>query len=84
MQKWSVASAFFVAFAGAAQAQHGDFVLFGEQPKERLELANEQRFVAPLTAPYFHEDSFVTSDLRAWYAWHRTRARSRSTAAKRR
>lgn len=71
MQKWSVASAFLVAFAGTAHAQHGEFVLFGQQPKERLELANSQRFVAPLTAPYFHEDSFVTSDLRAWYAWHR-------------
>lgn len=30
----------------------------------------DQVFVHPLTAPYYHEDSFVTSDLRLWYAYH--------------
>ncbi|MBM4014137.1 MAG: hypothetical protein FJ293_04125 [Planctomycetes bacterium] len=71
MRMWIVAPAFLVASAGLARAQHGDFVLFGEQPKERLDLADSQRAVHPLTAPHYHEDSFVTSDLRAWYAWHR-------------
>lgn len=28
------------------------------------------QFVHPISAPYYHEDSFVTTDLRAWYAYH--------------
>lgn len=51
---------------GAASAQ-GGFVLFGESGHAP---APEERFVRPLTAPYFHEDSFVTTDLRAWYVQH--------------
>ncbi len=43
------------------------FVLFGENAEKP---ASEQKFVRPVTAPYFHEDSFVTTDLRAWYAEH--------------
>ena len=30
----------------------------------------ERKVVRPLTAPYFHEDAFVTTDLRAWYVNH--------------
>src|SRR5690554_2867496 len=58
-----------VITAGAvstANAQ-GGFVLFGESGQP---LSEEQRFVRPLTAPYFHEDSFVTTDVRAWYVNH--------------
>jgi hypothetical protein len=50
----------------SANAQ-GGFVLFGESGEAP---APEDKFVRPLTGPYFHEDSFVTTDLRAWYAKH--------------
>ncbi len=53
--------------AGAALFAQSGYVAFGEQVRT---LAPEQRTVAPLTAPYYHEDSFVTSDLRAWYLNH--------------
>jgi hypothetical protein len=45
----------------------GGFVLFGESGEAP---APEEKFVRPLTGPYFHEDSFVTTDVRAWYAVH--------------
>jgi len=50
-----------------SSSAQGGFVLFGESgntPKP------EHKVVRPLTAPYFHEDAFVTSDLRAWYVNH--------------
>lgn len=53
----------------AAHAQHAKFVLLGEPAKE-ADAAPEHRFVHPVTVPYFHEDSFVTSDVRAWFAYH--------------
>lgn len=43
------------------------FVLFGDNTEKP---AAEEKFVRPVTAPYFHEDSFVTTDLRAWYLTH--------------
>ena len=42
------------------------FVLFGEN---RLPEGARQ-VVHPISAPYAHEDSYVTSDLRAWYLHH--------------
>lgn len=53
-----------------AVAQHAGFVLFGEPSSEAAAQTPEQRFVHPITDPYFHEDSFVTSDVRAWYIYH--------------
>lgn len=35
-----------------------------------MEIAPEQKAVRPISAPYFHEDSFVTTELRAWYVQH--------------
>jgi hypothetical protein len=66
--------------ARRAQAQHAGFVLFPDAPqltlfpdllaKEKASDAKDQDlFVHPLTGPYFHEDSFVTSDARLWYAY---------------
>lgn len=52
--------------ANALLAQSG-YVASGEQVRT---LTPEQRTVVPLTAPYYHEDSFITSDLRAWYLNH--------------
>lgn len=62
-----------VAALGAASqcyAQHAGFVLFGEPNPEAAKATPEQRFVHPVTSPYFHEDSFVTTDIRLWYLYH--------------
>jgi len=45
----------------------GGFVLFGGSGQAP---AADEKFVRPLTGPYFHEDSFVTTDIRAWYVNH--------------
>jgi hypothetical protein len=45
----------------------GGFVLCGDAAEKP---APEHKVVRPLSAPYFHEDSFVTTDLRAWYLQH--------------
>jgi hypothetical protein len=55
-----------IALGSLLNAQ-GGFVLFGDSAAE---VAPEQKVVRPLTAPYFHEDSFITTDLRAWYLEH--------------
>ena len=63
-----------LAFAMLAQtsfAQHADFVLFGESNPRAKETPKEHRFVHPVTSPYFHEDSFVTSDVRVWQVYHK-------------
>lgn len=52
---------------GASLNAQGGFVLFGDAG---VELAPEQKAVRPISAPYFHEDSFVTTDLRAWFVDH--------------
>lgn len=59
-----------VGIAGSAAAQHADFVLFGDPDPKAAAVPLEQQFVAPITAPYFHENSFITSDVRAWYVYH--------------
>lgn len=52
---------------GVSLNAQGGFVLFGDSSTE---LASEQKAVRPISAPYFHEDAFVTTDLRAWYLEH--------------
>ncbi len=59
-----------VLVSSTAHAQHADFVLFGERDAAASSQTAEGRFVHPLTSPYFHEDSFVTSDVRFWYVHH--------------
>ena len=53
--------------AGSLLNAADGFVLFGDDVAKP---APEKKFVRPLSAPYFHEDSFVTTDLRAWYVDH--------------
>jgi hypothetical protein len=53
-----------------AMAQHANFVLFGDPNPRAAEVPAEQKHVAPITAPYYNEDSFVTTDIRAWYLYH--------------
>jgi hypothetical protein len=65
-----LAGAVLMAAASAAQAQHAGFVLFGEPSEAGRVQATERKFVHPVTSPYFHEDSFITTDLRAWALYH--------------
>ncbi|XAL99329.1 hypothetical protein OT109_17335 [Phycisphaeraceae bacterium D3-23] len=58
------------ALALPAAAQHADFVLFGEPDAEAADVPENQQFVHPITSPYYHENSFVTTDVRAWYLYH--------------
>ncbi len=53
--------------AGSLLNAADGFVLFGDNVEKP---APEDKFVRPVTAPYFHEDSFVTTDIRAWYLNH--------------
>lgn len=39
--------------------------------KKPWDVDKEQLFVHPVSAPYYHEDSFVTSDVRLWYLYHK-------------
>jgi len=56
--------------AGAVSAQQPGFVLFGDKDRVIADVPAEHRFVHPITSPYYHEDAFVTSDVRAWYVRH--------------
>ena len=62
----TLASLGLLALGFSLNAQ-GGFVLFGESGEAPTA---EEKFVRPLTGPYFHEDSFVTTDIRAWYVNH--------------
>ncbi|NBB77987.1 MAG: hypothetical protein GVY36_00840 [Verrucomicrobia bacterium] len=53
--------------ASSSLFAQGGFALFGESGPG---LNPEQRTVRPISAPYYHEDAFITSDLRAWYVEH--------------
>ncbi len=53
-----------------ASAQHANFVLFGDPNPDAANVSDSQKHVHPLTTPYYHEDSFVTSDVRLWYVYH--------------
>ncbi len=53
-----------------ATGQHANFVLAGDPNPAAAEVPSQRKAVHPITSPYFHEDSFVTSDLRAWYLYH--------------
>jgi hypothetical protein len=66
----SLALMLVAAAAPLAPAQHAGFVLFGDPNPEAEKAAAEHRHVHGITAPYYNEDSFVTSDLRLWYAYH--------------
>ncbi|MBX3374347.1 MAG: hypothetical protein KF817_10975 [Phycisphaeraceae bacterium] len=59
-----------LALAGAASAQHAGFVLFGDPAPGGATAPAEHRFVHPVTSPYYHEDAFITSDVRGWFVRH--------------
>ncbi|PXA05583.1 hypothetical protein DDZ13_01535 [Coraliomargarita sinensis] len=56
-----------IVLLGFSLNAQGGFVLFGDAGEAPVP---EEKSVRPLTAPYFHEDAFVTTDVRAWYAKH--------------
>lgn len=57
-------------FASQAVAQHTNFVLFGDPDEAMNAVSPEKQFVAPVTSPYVNENSFITTDIRAWYVYH--------------
>lgn len=57
--------------ASAAGAQHAKFVLFGDPDPAFANVPKDQYFVHPCTSPYFQENSFVTTDIRLWYAYQK-------------
>lgn len=63
------AAALTLSLSSMAMAQHANFVLFGSD-KPGKDAPKEHNFVAPVSCPYYHEDSFVTTDVRAWFAYH--------------
>jgi hypothetical protein len=65
-----IASAVIAAAAGVGHAQHAGIVLFGEANGAAASAPKEHRHVHGVTAPYYNEDSFVTTDVRFWYAYH--------------
>lgn len=64
----SIAAA--LALAGAALGQHAQLVLFGDPNPAGVGLPPEQLAVHPVSSPYYHEDAFITSDVRAWFVYH--------------
>lgn len=56
-----------VAMGSFVNAQSEGFVLFGDNVAKP---PAEEKAVRPISAPYYHEDSFITTDLRAWYLVH--------------
>lgn len=64
----ALATTCVLAAVGSVQAQQGGFTLFGDAAPA---IKGDNAFVHPVTSPYWHEDSFITSDIRAWYVSHR-------------
>jgi hypothetical protein len=72
MRAFSAAS-FLIAAAGVtsgAWAQHASFVLFGQPNEAAASATVYEKAVHPISSPYHHEDAFITSDVRAWFAYH--------------
>lgn len=56
--------------ATVSNAQHTGFTLLGEPNAAAADVPAEQVHVHPMTSPYFNEDAFITTDVRAWYLFH--------------
>ncbi len=68
---WVLACLALVALPRSVQAQHARFVLFGDPTEAASQVPENHRFVHPVTDPYDAEDSFVTTDVRAWFLQHK-------------
>ncbi|MGF1634494.1 MAG: hypothetical protein ACFCVE_11640 [Phycisphaerae bacterium] len=78
MSRISLAAAAVLVLAPAALAaieapapNHARVVLFGEPDAAYDAAPARHRFVPPITAPYFAEDPFITSDIRPWVIYHK-------------
>ncbi|MFT3784603.1 MAG: hypothetical protein QM770_00365 [Tepidisphaeraceae bacterium] len=60
----ALSAATLATSAGVASAQHANFVLFGQPSSDSKLQPAENKFVMPVTDPYFSENSFITSDVR--------------------
>lgn len=67
--KSSVWAAALVSAALVGSAR-GDFVLFGEQDPQVAAMSGPEKFVKPISQPFFNEDSFITTDVRLWALYH--------------
>jgi hypothetical protein len=56
--------------SSVASAQAAGFTLFGTPSAEGQAVPAERQAVSPISDPYYHEDSFVTTDVRAWFLYH--------------
>jgi hypothetical protein len=67
----ALATAALSLLAGSAAAQHAKFVLFTDPDPAFAEAPKDNTVVHPCTSPYFNENSFITTDLRFWYAYQK-------------
>lgn len=68
LTRYSLIPALFLVAFSFGYAQEKGFSLIGFDGIEKPPA--EEKAVRPITAPFLNEDSFVTSDVRAWYAHH--------------
>ncbi len=66
MRRQFILSAFIVGSLGTFAS--ADYTLFDRSLNAPVEPNN--KFVHPITSPYYNEDSFVTSDIRLWGVYH--------------
>ena len=64
---YSFVSVIFTTICSFVNAQGSKFVLLGGDSEE---IPAEKKAVRPLTAPYLHEDAFITTDVRGWFLHH--------------
>ena len=56
--------------AHQSSAQHTTFTLLGDPNPAAASTPSHRKAVHPISSPYFHEDSFITNDVRAWFLYH--------------
>jgi hypothetical protein len=64
---YSLIAVLFATLSSFANAQGSNFVLLGSSSEK---IPAEKKTVRPLTAPFFNEDAFITTDVRGWFVHH--------------
>jgi hypothetical protein len=70
---WGALAAGCVLLAAGQASGQGMAPLFGGELNNPT---GDQAFVAPVTSPYYNENSFIVSDARAWFVYHKFNAES--------